>query len=303
MLAAIMNKIPVPNQDPYKKHLATVSQGKNVLHSPFVHIVWNLLKRIKRTIHPVFPKDKLVNFIICGTQKGGTSALDAYLREHPEICMADRKEIHFFDNDSKFTAPTPNYRKYHSWFSPKPSHKVIGEATPIYMYWRSAPKRIWEYNPTIKLIVLLRNPIERAYSHWNMEHSRKTDPLSFWDAIQHEQEQGNEASPQQHRVYSYIDRGFYLQQLQRLWSYFPKEQTLILKSEDLKAHPEEILQKVCAFLGVNELQNIHGKNIHSLAYKSKMSKKENTLLKNIFNQEIRNLEQELNWDCSDWLCD
>ena len=79
-----------------------------------------------------------VDFIICGTQKGGTTALDAYLRRHPAIGLAGAKEVHFFDNEDAFRDGRPNYDVYHSAFPSSPSHQLIGEATPIYMYWYDA---------------------------------------------------------------------------------------------------------------------------------------------------------------------
>lgn len=167
---------------------------------------------------PPAPK---AGFLICGTQKGGTSALDHYLRAHPEIGMAREKEVHYFDNDSHFLNAAPDYAAYHAAFSPAPSHKILGEATPIYMYWHEAPRRIQEYNPEIKLIVLLRNPVQRAFSHWNMERARNLETLSFQDAIQNETGRCRTALPGQHRIFSYVDRGFYMAQLRRLWSFFP----------------------------------------------------------------------------------
>ena len=80
-------------------------------------------------------KAKKVDFLIAGTQKGGTSALDAYLREHPEIRMANRKEVHFFDNEVIFNSNKPDYSMYHSLFQPVGPQMLLGEATPIYMYW------------------------------------------------------------------------------------------------------------------------------------------------------------------------
>jgi hypothetical protein len=245
--------------------------------------------------------NKQVNFLICGTQKGGTSALDTYLREHPQICMADKKEVHFFDDEASFISNRPDYSKYHSSFSPKNNDQLTGEATPIYMYWLDAPRRIWEYNPDIKLIVLLRNPIERAYSHWNMERSRNADDLSFWDAIQNEQERCREALPLQHRVYSYIDRGFYLAQLRRLWMYFPKHQVLVIKNEHLRNQPNKTLQSVCAFLGVEQFRSIEVKNVHSRPYTLEMSQREKTYLRFVFEYEIRDTARVLGWNCSDWL--
>src|SRR6266705_6230433 len=99
-----------------------------------------------------------VDFVIGGTQKGGTSALDSFLRQHPEICMPKtKKELHYFDREQNFEK-RPNYEKYHAQFKPAPRHRMTGEATPIYMYWNAAPHRIWTYNPQMKWILALRNP-------------------------------------------------------------------------------------------------------------------------------------------------
>ncbi len=245
--------------------------------------------------------DDLVNFAICGTQKGGTSALYSYLREHPEICMADRKEVHFFDNESLFVKGKADYSQYHAFFNPKASHRLVGEATPIYMYWHDAPRRMWEYNPNMKLVVVLRNPVDRAYSHWNMEQSRNAETLSFWDAIQNEELRCREALPSQHRVYSYVDRGFYLEQLTRLWRYFPKDNVLVIKNEYLKDQPGACLRDVCGFLGVDRFESVNPKQVHSRPYSSDIGDKEKEHLQLIFQHEIREMERVLGWDCSDWL--
>jgi len=265
-----------------------------------------------------FPTQRIVDFVIGGTQKGGTTALDAYLREHPEICMAEKneayfsaehpeigmagkKEVHFFDNEDYFVGGKPDYSKYHRRFNPSKGHKVLGEATPIYMYWNDSPRRIWEYNPEMKFIILLRDPIERAYSHWNMERIKNTDKLSFWDAIENEKERCREALPLQHRVYSYISRGLYTEQLHRLWTYFPRDRVLCLKSEDLKEALDETLSRICEFLQVSKFKSVVSKSAHSLPYESSMTEKERDYLRRIFEPEIGKLEKGLNWKCSDWL--
>ncbi|OQX65300.1 MAG: sulfotransferase [Deltaproteobacteria bacterium] len=263
----------------------------------------SLMNRLRRRISNRLGQhnDRVVDFVICGTQKGGTSALDSYLRDHPEICMANKKEVHFFDNESFFAHGKADYYRYHSSFSPKASHRVVGEATPIYMYWHDAPRRMWEYNPNMKLVVVLRNPIERAYSHWNMERSRNAESLPFWDAIRNEQKRCREALPYQHRVYSYVDRGHYLEQLRRLWRYFSKDNVLVLKNEYLKDQPNEALNKVCNFLEVDNFKDINARNVHSRPYSSKMSHKEREYLRVVFEHEIKGIERELGWDCSNWL--
>jgi hypothetical protein len=150
-----------------------------------------------------------VNFLIVGTQKGGTTALATFLAQHPNIYMPLIKEIHFFDNDTNFKNKQIDYNLYHNYFSPNINQTVIGEATPIYMYWKPATKRIFEYNPNIKLIFLLRNPTERAYSQYIMETKRSNDFLHFKLAVLAEPIRGLVSRPKQNRTYSYINRGFY----------------------------------------------------------------------------------------------
>lgn len=248
----------------------------------------------------VFQLKKKVDFVIAGTQKGGTTALDKYLRTHNDIAMAKVKEVHFFDNEENFKEPA-DYSRYHSNFDSSHSVKLRGEATPIYMYWYSAPKRIWDYNPEMKFIIILRSPIERAFSHWNMERDRLADSLSFMDAVTTENIRCRDALPLQHRVFSYINRGFYLEQLRRIWHFFPKKQTLILKSQNLRDTPDAALAKVSSFLEIGGFENIEKLDVHSRTYNSKMTDTEFDYLKKIFFYEIKELESTLGWDCSDWL--
>ena len=181
-----------------------------------------------------------VSFLGVGSQKAGTSALDAYLRTHPGLCMAKVKEVHLFDDDQTFFKRTlGGYAAYHRQFAPTSSTQLIGEITPAYMYWNEAPRRIWDYNPAMKLIAVLRNPITRAFSQWNMQRDVGIDPLPFWDAMQAEAERCRASLPYQNRKFSYVDRGFYTGQVRRLWSFFPAEQVLVLRYDDLRRDPEE----------------------------------------------------------------
>src|SRR5690348_3002020 len=127
-----------------------------------------------------------LDFILAGAQKSGTTALHYFLSRHPDICMGDQQEIHFFDNDAMFVAE-PNYQELHSHYPPIDPSTLTGDCTPSYMYHESAMQRIWHYNSKIKLLILLRNPVERAFAHWNMQRYRGREPLDFFDALREEQ--------------------------------------------------------------------------------------------------------------------
>ena len=270
-----------------------------------------------------------VNFLVVGVQKGGTTILDSYLRQHPNICMGKRKEVHFFDNEKYFVSDNISYDDYHALFDPQLAHLIMGESTPIYSYWKSSPKRIWKYNKNIKLILLLRNPIERAYSHWNKEtlnyqesNNGVVEQYSFYDAITNEKERCKPALPLQHRSYSYIDRGFYNQQIDRLLHYFPEQQILILKSESLRSNTEEMLAKIYSFLemkipefipiksrkdtlrAINRVSPTNSPDCNHANighYADKLGDKEKQYLIKVFTDEISQLEKRLGWDCGDWL--
>ena len=241
----------------------------------------------------------LVDFLIAGTQKGGTTALFAYLQAHPEICLAKVKETHFFDIEKNFKRKRVNYADLHKHFTPRRG-QLLGEATPITMYWEAAPRRVWEYNPRMKFICLLRDPIERAFSQWNMYCELGFEELSFADALTQEAERCRAALPLQHRIYSYTDRGFYCEQIRRLWRFFPREQTLFLKTEDLRTRPQESLDRVFDFLGVRR-QLVEPQVVNAHSYTSEMDVAARSRLADLYECEIRQLERLLDWDCRDWL--
>ena len=241
-----------------------------------------------------------VNFVIGGTQKGGTSALESFLRQHPEICMPQtKKELHFFDKEENFS-DRPNYKRYHAHFQPTPEHRAIGEATPIYMYWNAAPGRIWSYNPKIKWILVLRNPVERAFSHWNMETKRAAEHLSFRDAIEQEAVRCREALPLQHRVFSYADRGFYAAQVRRLFNIFGEENCLILLNEELRKDHAKTVARVFEFLHVNASTIPGAANVFEQDYDDKIDINLQSQLTDMFYFDIKELERLVHRDLSSW---
>jgi len=247
------------------------------------------------------PSDRKVDFLICGAQKSGTSALNKYLSYHPSICMADSKEVHYFDNEELHLNEKPNYSEYHSFFSGNSSGQLVGEATPIYMYWKPAPRRIRRYNPNIKIIIVLRHPVDRAYSHWNMERDRGREARTFLQAIHDELLQYQHTSHPQDRVYSYLDRGFYLSQLKRLHRYFPAEQLLILKYDNFCATPLATLNVIFDFLNVARLSNIKKEVVHGRPYASKITPDERAFLFKLYSRELMGIEELLGHGYRDWL--
>ncbi len=202
---------------------------------------------------------KYPDFIIIGVQKGGTSSLHAYLCQHPDIQASFRKEVHFFDLFYK-----RGKHWYRSFFPLRNTKKVTGEATPFYIFHPLVPKRMKKLLPDIKIIVMLRNPVERAYSHFQMERNKDLETeADFEKAVQQEfkEIQQNEEDYPYHKkaqtkkrmVRSYIARGYYYEQLSKWLEHYPSGNFLILSSEDFFQRPYEILQKVYTFMGVRKI--------------------------------------------------
>lgn len=257
---------------------------------------------VSDTIKPFFTKNSEFNvsFIICGTQKGGTTALDYYLRAHHEICMANKKEVHFFDNNENFKLENIKYKNYHKYFNPMEHHRVIGEATPIYMYWENAIKRIHKYNPKMKLIMILRNPIKRAFSHWNMETEKNKEHLNFKEAIQVELSNLKSQKPHQNRIRSYLARGLYSKQIKQILECFKMENLLIIQNEKLRNLPNEVLAQISTFLSIAPFEKIDHKNIHSRKYKKELMSDDMQFLQDFYSTEISSLEELLGWDLEGW---
>ena len=240
--------------------------------------------------------DPLIDFLVPGAQKSGTTALRWFLKDHPEIGLAsDLREVHYFDKvaDGDETDATA----YHSRFSKQSFQKVVGDFTPIYMFLPRALQLAQKYNPDFKLIVLLRQPAERAYSHWAMGFRRGSEKSGFVQALLEEPYHAVHNS--RHRVHSYMQRGFYAAQIRLIYSLFPKESCLILLTEDLSRNHAETLSKIYSFLNVSQIDPPQPDTIHSGGHAGiPMDLK--ILLTRIFERDICDLERLINRDLSDW---
>ena len=249
-----------------------------------------------------------VNFLIVGAQKAGTTALSSFLSQHPEISFARDKEAHLFDSPSfkdSWTRETVNeeYRKY---FSDIKDRKIIGEGTPIYMYLPFIARRIFAYNPDMKLIFLLRSPVERAISQYYMEKARGYEGLPLNAAIMLEKfrlwlHRNDFSERSSVRAHSYVDRGIYAKQIRNMLKYFPMRQMLFIRSEDLLNDHKATLTNIYNFLNIKDKLFIPPAQIVFASEKSiKVDEKIVRKLANILNSDMIELEHLLGWDLSDW---
>jgi hypothetical protein len=243
-----------------------------------------------------------LDFVVAGTQRGGTTALDLHLREHPGVDMPrTRKELHFFDHDEHFGGAVVNYDGYHAHFGPRAPGRKRGEVTPSYMDCPAAAERLARYNPALNVIVLLRNPITRAYSHWNKEREGGRETLPFLDALRAEAARMRDMPPRQARRYAYAGRGFYGAQLDRLARHFPAEQRLVLPSEALQAAPADTLGRIAGFLGIAPFLATAPRIANGRPYAAPMPSEAWFHLAAVFRDEIGALERRLGWNCAAWL--
>src|SRR5438094_2652916 len=233
------------------------------------------------------PVQKL-HFLVAGAQKSGTTALNYYLTHHPRIALPVKKELHFFDNDELFAGGNVSYEPLHEMFRPARVGSIAGDNTPIYLYWRPALPRSREYNPAMKFIGILRNPIERAFSQWNMQRTRGIEPFDFLDAVGAEPSRIAESAPKQLRKFSYVDRGRYAEQLERAFRLFPRERFLVIKYEEFRARQREVVEAVFRFLGLSP-PRFRAVEAHDIPYARKLREEERAAVREILQSEISRL--------------
>jgi hypothetical protein len=209
----------------------------------------------------------LPDFLIIGAQRCGTTSLYGSLGKHPAIgvCIAREKEVHYFD---------VNHDRGPAWYRSRfptrfaialarrrsGAEPVVGEATPDYMFNPLVPERVQAFNPQMKLIVLVRDPVKRAVSHYYHEVAGGRETLPLREALEQEPERlarELESKPIDeaftsigHQCHSYVARGFYREQIERWLERFPRDQLLILPSEELFDDASTAVEEVHRFLGV-----------------------------------------------------
>lgn len=279
-------------------------------------IIYQLYQKLfyqiyKRNIYALTgPIRSLPDFIIIGTARSGTTSLYYDICQHPCVLPAAYDELGYFDS---------NYHLGQNWYrslfptlfskwlvKQKKQFAITGEDTPFYIWDPIVAKRILKILPKIKLIVLLRNPVDRAYSNYHLGIRAGTENLSFEDAIKAEikkLEEINNDSKNNIEKYtirrSYLAKGFYADQLKIWFKIFNLNQLLIISTEDLKSNPQKVLNKIYNFLEIPENHKLIPEKQKKAIY-PKMKNETREFLINFYrkdNTELFNLiGQKFDWD-------
>ena len=209
----------------------------------------------------------LPSFLIIGAQRSGTTSLYRYIKQHPSLHPSLFKEVHFFDQ---------NYHNGLGWYRAffplkltmgiskllNNEAAITGESSPYYLFHPLVPERVKKTLPDSKIIVLLRNPVDRAYSHYQHESKLGFEKLPFEEAIEKEPERLSGEKEKiisdekyfsfNHNHYSYLSRGLYIDQIKEWMKYFSKEQMFIISSEDFFSDPKKTVNMVFDFIGIRE---------------------------------------------------
>ncbi len=206
-------------------------------------------------------------FLVIGAQKAGTTSLHEYLVEHPAVLCAATKEVQYFNQlydgrEGWYRSQFPLAAR--SWAVRRRLgvRPAIGEATAAYIFHPRVPERVHAFDPRMKLIAVLRDPVDRAYSHYQMELRWGRESGSFEEALAREEA---ELPPELELIRrdptyvspnglarSYVARGCYAEQIERWLRFFPREQLLVLTSEELLGDPAEVMSRIAGFLGIPE---------------------------------------------------
>ncbi len=213
---------------------------------------------------------KTINLFIVGAAKAGTTALWGFLNQHPSVFLSPIKEPHFFFKDFNIELCRKEFRErveknksnkhqefytnsndYYALFEEAKKDQILGEASASYLYSKIAAKEISAYNSKAKILIVLRNPIERAFSHYLMNLRMGFSHAPFVEDFEQDQKSKVKAWGASHL---YKELGMYFEQVSRFYNTFPKNQVLIIRQEELKANTTDQLEKITKFLDLESFK-------------------------------------------------
>ena len=244
-----------------------------------------------------FKKYRTIDFIIAGAMKGGTSSAVINFNKHPELYI-NKHEIHYFEHLKYYQRGIEWYKSQFDY-----TKKIIGDKSPDVMFIYSSLFLLQSLNPFVKILLFLRNPVERSYSHWKMLRDEYKYKLPYEYNINAELNYRIQENTFFNNSFwnHTIKRGFYYKHIMEILKYFPRENLYITISENVKDNIDEEYQKIFTFLEVSELHTEFtleyvSKTSDNLDKNSKIYKK----LKNIFTEDVRNLEKFLGYKTNWW---
>lgn len=301
---------------PFFNNIICIKSLNNKNSEELIHKIWNMtlydgyiilitphnkkatiMKKDSLKIYQ-FPKYRVaIDFIIAGTMKSGTTSAMEHFDHHPEISMP-KKEIHYFDIKE-------NYQKGIQWYKThfNYSKKMVGDKAPDMMYMYSCLELLQMINPQVKIIVFLKNPIERAYSHWKMTRDLFGNKNSFEFCIDDELNNRMNENRSYHVSFfsHFIQRGFYFEQIVEILKYFPRENLHITISEKMRDNTDDAYQKVFTFLDVKNFHsNFEEKFVSKTDDKIDKNSKMYKNLKKIFKKDVSELEKFLGYKTGWW---
>ena len=206
-----------------------------------------------------------VGLFIVGAPKAGTTSLYHYLSEHPEVFMSREKETDFFSNEelkelssyykSKSVASLDAYKLQ---FEGATDAKILGEGSVSYLYYPKVPVKIKEYNPSSKIIIMLRHPVDRAYSHYLMDYRMGLIDVSFEEVMNGKGIEANKVFYQQ-----CIELGFYYAQVKRYLDVFGTSNVHLIEYESFKSNTSEEMQKVFEFIDIDLIFSPNINKVHN----------------------------------------
>jgi Sulfotransferase domain len=198
-------------------------------------------------------KRSIPNFVCLGAQKAGTTTLHEILKDHPSIFLPERKEAHFFDQQERYSKGITWWLS--EFFYGYNNEPIIGVMTPEYLFYAEVPERIHQHlGQDVKFVVILRHPVDRAYSHYLMSKRRGFEKLPFTEAIELEEERIH-AGDHEKNHFSYLSRGYYSEQIDRYMKLYPRDQFLFLSFEnDIRDNLNNSIQRIQEFLNVEFIE-------------------------------------------------
>tara|TARA_Y100000590_G_scaffold290537_1_gene327041 strand:+ start:530 stop:1366 length:837 start_codon:yes stop_codon:yes gene_type:complete len=276
---------------------------KNNIKNIYRKFYYQFLKRNYSAV--TAPLRVLPDFIIFGSVRSGSTSLYHDICEHPSVLPAAFDEIGFFDSNyhlgmNWYRSMFPRKRDIDKKMT-ETNYAITGEDTPFYFWKKEVPSRILSHLPDCKLLCILRNPIDRAYSNYHISRKFGTEKLSFEESVQEEMARIEKQVSREDfdNTRSNLAKGLYHHQLLNWYDTFPREKIFVLSTEDLSSEPNKTLNDVFSFLKIPEyeLQNPQKNKVEK--YENMSSKTRSELVKFFmpYNEQLFELiQKKFNWN-------